>query len=1593
MPTLEGKCGICGAPSWYAGKYAACPECSFKIHEEVKSSFFAKYPPAKFLEVLKEYGGDNFSGSYEATLDKFRVAHSKKTMSKPKLNSSCCICGSPCHKTAFKFSTCVECALKVYQAEDPKITKKSLKETAKDCEELGGEGFGKDWAKHIEQVKSEHSASKIHFDCHHHETSVCRGHKGKHIAQHDLDTQKTYVVKGVKGKDQWEEVRLCQNHFDTRTDKGWLKSYEFQELIDKKLDLKDLKGGQRVEFEILKGANVGHKGWATVIEESNNNGGETLIYWDLPNATSWEATKASVVAAIKELGLKPEGKNVWSCRASELKVLRAFQPIETPAPAKTPAPSSPYPKIEVGQIWKDKSGCQLQITKVVPGMASAKCLKGGTWTEGFVYNHFTSLDTEDRSPYFVEGWEMLPPGEKTQTVKLSDLKEGQRVEVRVKSGSVAGHKSWAVIIKEGAAPVIHWENPPYGAWFPHGQYATNAAKYGLTTTTQSGWYCYDTDVEIVQVGEILQPVVKAKPTPPATIKLSDLKEGQRAELRMTSLVDKGLTGWATVLRGGNSTGDVVVYWEDKAPNGAWAGAKYSQYREKIDKYGLDGDAKKFWHCYSDQIEILQVKDAEVKTALPKFDLKDFKEGERLKITYQVGTDKEHTTWATVLVSQGKSKQGDTLLYFDQQGGRSWGDLQGRPDAVEAEIMVRHLGLDPDAGKYRYCRSDDTVVLDRAPAIQLKDLEVGDRLHMYVGDNHYTWATVIKACSSNPVIHLDNPKKLSSGDNDAIENSNYDHVAADYGLREGKYYWGLVDGMKDTQILGKGKKLEKVKPTPKKEISFENLDVSFNDLKEGDRVKIIVEGEHGTWATVVMPKGDHSTDGVVFYFDTEGADSYPHNDIGIVAVCKKLGLDHTKKRFRNLTASWVKILEKAPPIDPTTLQVGDRVQVRIRDKFDTWATVIAADGGKNPTLHVDTIVPIEFDGGSWRASYQDNQAAQLGLSTKENRFWTAYGTSTKFLSKAGKYLPVEVKNEEAPKVKSELKLSDCKQGERIKVEHLGIKSWATVVCTKGQDTSFKDTIVLAFLENTDALGCWNAYEGTDVDKCVRANAQKLGFDTASPQFRRCYDGDTKVLERPQATPTLKDLKEGDRIYVSLLDKQSVWATVIEAKNTPVLHLDTRVNESSGQSWGNEYYDTVAARYGIKAGQKNYWTASEANVKILTQGMSLPQQEIINVASEADKTEKEPAMKTKYRVGEKIRIKPNYEDREFDAHVIGYDTYDKQTPILWLEDKSGIGWKPTNKKQIKTVQDLGLGRGGARNCYHLDSGVKVVKRYEQVSEKEKGEEDMSKRKWKVGDRVKIRTTSSYPFTGWGTIISLKGLDGDPNQPLLFMDEEYDDTWPWDEESQRKAAIKAGKDPESASFWWLCEDDDTEVLEQEKEEKMEEKNFMGMVKGDMVDAGYRVAGKQMTKGVKAALLKLFADKGADSSKLKVIEEVLDSEIGLAAISLLLGYGAAYVPGIGQDPRFQRLSKEFRVEGFATAGNAVADTLLTYLAPAIMEGVSKLPPVGELAASAAEKTGIKKKTKKRVAPAAVRVKDAPKVEEQHEEEESKKEALAATG
>jgi len=112
---------------------------------------------------------------------------------------------------------------------------------------------------------------------------------------------------------------------------------------------------------------------------------------------------------------------------------------------------------------------------------------------------------------------------------------------------------------------------------------------------------------------------------------------------------------------------------------------------------------------------------------------------------------------------------------------------------------------------------------------------------------------------------------------------------------------------------------------------------------------------------------------------------------------------------------------------------------------------------------------------------------------------------------------------------------------------------------------------------------------------------------------------------------------------------------------------------------------------------------------------------------------------------------------------------------------------------------------------------------------------------------------------------------------------------------------------------------------------------VKKEASSAGYRIAANQISKGVRRAIVTLMKETGMSDTKLKHVEDVLDSEVGLAIISTMMGYSLTYSKY--QDERIQRVASEFRAEGMATAGNAMIDEAMKYIVPAIKEHMNEIP------------------------------------------------------
>lgn len=108
----------------------------------------------------------------------------------------------------------------------------------------------------------------------------------------------------------------------------------------------------------------------------------------------------------------------------------------------------------------------------------------------------------------------------------------------------------------------------------------------------------------------------------------------------------------------------------------------------------------------------------------------------------------------------------------------------------------------------------------------------------------------------------------------------------------------------------------------------------------------------------------------------------------------------------------------------------------------------------------------------------------------------------------------------------------------------------------------------------------------------------------------------------------------------------------------------------------------------------------------------------------------------------------------------------------------------------------------------------------------------------------------------------------------------------------------------------------------------------------AAYRFAARRVSKAAKDGLVLVLQKTGASKKHINAFIQVVDTEIGHAAVSCLLGFVIPKMPGVDKDPRVARLCQEFRIEGMAIGGEAAMDSLIGIIAPGLQTFLSALPP-----------------------------------------------------
>jgi len=119
-----------------------------------------------------------------------------------------------------------------------------------------------------------------------------------------------------------------------------------------------------------------------------------------------------------------------------------------------------------------------------------------------------------------------------------------------------------------------------------------------------------------------------------------------------------------------------------------------------------------------------------------------------------------------------------------------------------------------------------------------------------------------------------------------------------------------------------------------------------------------------------------------------------------------------------------------------------------------------------------------------------------------------------------------------------------------------------------------------------------------------------------------------------------------------------------------------------------------------------------------------------------------------------------------------------------------------------------------------------------------------------------------------------------------------------------------------------------------KYSKKDFMKAInktniKLDFNSASYRVIANQISKIVKNSILVLLKKEKLNNTKINNVEEILNSEIGSALISMFIGYSLS----LNDFKINNKLVKEFRIESMSMIGNEFVDNIIKYIIPCMVE------------------------------------------------------------
>lgn len=729
---------------------------------------------------------------------------------------------------------------------------------------------------------------------------------------------------------------------------------------------------------------------------------------------------------------------------------------------------------------------------------------------------------------------------------------------------------------------------------------------------------------------------------------------------------------------------------------------------------------------------------------------------------------------------------------------------------------------------------------------------------------------------------------------------------------------------------------------------------------GDRIRIRIKNEKDIWATVLLTRDPND---VLLFLDEhykgEEVASWATSDIERKEIIRKLGLKPEHKRclwwgeFSNLYdkgTSSISVLHKqaatkAAPTDRSKLNHGDRIKIRIKGKPAVWATVIDHKSILGTTLHLDKPYNDEIT-HSWmtKEDGRHDLIKKLGLDPKNSNclFW-GVETGNKSLNESDVEVlkvvdssiavydkdigVVDPSPPEDPYAHTTIAERPLKVGDVVKYVAEEPVVGDNPALVKNQTYriralephrgSFK-----VFLEGFEGEDVWwkplrfefvrEKYElkPGDIVRYVDADGSLKKdrlYRVSSCEKDGTFAHDTKVrfngmdgsfwyAYRFQLFKTVEDAPVkypvGDRIQLKLANKTG-WGTIIGTVfdgeiEKPIASMDTESSFGDGaaqdyQAHGVDFTSTIK-NLGLNAKEPKCWKAlPEEVLQVVSKGS--PEQEELPIKSD-DVVVKQP--------------EPAVGEVKFETIKLDADPSTK--PALTFNSNGGDLIFSGGINTIPLIIKFDANEWKIES----DAPIRIGKETAPVNPENTGV-DYAK------DNLIDRTEKIINKDGTIKSEIWDGLN-------LFSKE------------QSLNGFDKG----------FIEELQKELQKQTKEEPAKEKSFGSMVKEDAIDAGYRVVANQLTKGIKAGLLKLMKDKGADNNKIALLQEILETEMGNALIAMILGMSLTYIPTFSEDKRAKKLAGEFRIGGLTTTGNVLMDMVWQY--------IKNLPPAEKVRVDTSE-------------------------------------------